>query len=106
MSGEPSTLLSWIHHLCFLSGEKAGLASTERKNRDDGYVQTFGLRPIKWAASEAGSKWEGEQGTKLIKEHGLSLPKTLKDIFISLAHKVNFSEEKIRKINVPGFVHS
>ncbi|CAJ0842920.1 6493_t:CDS:2, partial [Entrophospora sp. SA101] len=74
--------------------------------KDDGYVQTFGLRPIKWAASEAGSKWEGEQGTKLIKEHGLSLPKTLKDIFISLAHKVNFSEEKIRKINVPGFVHS
>ncbi|CAH1771342.1 11757_t:CDS:1, partial [Entrophospora sp. SA101] len=76
------------------------------RKKDDGYVQTFGLRPIKWAASEAGSKWEGEQGTKLIKEHGLSLPKTLKDIFISLAHKVNFSEEKIRKINVPGFVHS
>ncbi|CAJ0767684.1 10372_t:CDS:2, partial [Entrophospora sp. SA101] len=108
----------------FVGGEKAGLASTERKNRGrtlnnihqmqrkkigkkgDGYVRTFGSRPIEWAASEAGSKWEGEQGTKLIKERGLSLPKTLKDIFISLARKVNFSEEKIRKINVPGFVHS
>ncbi|CAI2181738.1 11046_t:CDS:10 [Funneliformis geosporum] len=108
----------------FVGGEKAGLATKDRKNRGrtlsnigpmqrraigkkgDGYVRSFGSRSIDWAASEAGSKWEGEKGTKIIKECGLSLPKVLKDIFINLARKVNYDEDKIRKINIPGFIHA
>jgi hypothetical protein len=74
--------------------------------KGDGYVRSFGSRSIDWAASEAGSKWEGEKGTKIIKECGLALPKVLKDIFISLARKVNYDEDKIRKINIPGFIHA
>ncbi|CAG8809016.1 20549_t:CDS:2, partial [Dentiscutata erythropus] len=74
--------------------------------KGDGYVRTFGSRPVEWAASESGPQWEGEYGTKLTKERGLSLPKTLKDIFVDLARKVNFREDKIRQISVPGFVHA
>ena len=74
--------------------------------KGDGYIWSFGLRSIDWAASEAGSKWEGEQGTKIIKECGLSLPKVLKDIFICIVHKVNFDKNKIRKINIQGFIHA
>jgi len=62
--------------------------------------------PTDWAASEAGPKWEGTHGTKLMKESGLSLPRTLKDIFMHLAGKVDFVEEKMRKLNVVGFVHA
>ncbi|CAG8768171.1 25222_t:CDS:2, partial [Dentiscutata erythropus] len=108
----------------FVGGEKAGVASSERKNRDrqlsnvdkmkrkivgkkgDGYVREFGSKPTDWAATEGGNRWEGVKGTKLIKECGLSLPKTLKDIFISLSHRINFCEEKMRQISVPGFFFS
>ncbi|GET04606.1 C2H2-type zinc finger transcription factor [Rhizophagus clarus] len=108
----------------FVGGEKAGLATRERKNRSrtlsnigpmqrkavgrkgDGYVRSIGSRSIDWAASEAGSKWEGDRGTKLIKECDLILPKVLKDIFINLARKTNFEEDKVRKINIPGFIHA
>ncbi|CAG8826859.1 33236_t:CDS:2, partial [Gigaspora margarita] len=94
-----------IPFVLFVGGEKAGLASSERKNRDrqlnnvqrmkrkmcgrkgDGYVRTFGPRPVEWAASECGPKWEGENGTKIIRERGLVLPKVLKDILVDLARK-------------------
>lgn len=74
--------------------------------RGDGYVRSIGSRSTDWAASEAGPKWEGEQGTKLINECGLTLPKILKDIFINLARKTNFEEDKVRMINIPGFIHA
>ncbi|RIB15284.1 hypothetical protein C2G38_1590933 [Gigaspora rosea] len=107
-----------------VGGEKAGLASSERKNRyrtlsntepiqrkaigkkGDAYVRTIGSTSTDWAASEAGYKWEGTSGTKLIKELGLTLPRTLKDILIHLAGKIHFAEEKIRKLNVVGFAHA
>ncbi|CAH1757540.1 1001_t:CDS:2 [Entrophospora sp. SA101] len=57
---------------------------------------------IYWATSEAGYHWEGPNGTKLIKEGGFSLPQQLKDIFWNLADKVNFNEEKMKKIDVIG----
>ncbi|KAF0389229.1 hypothetical protein F8M41_010938 [Gigaspora margarita] len=74
--------------------------------KGDGYLREFGSTITDWAATEAGHKWDGEKGTKLLKECGLSLPKNLKDIFISLSRKINFCEEKIRKIRVPGFILS
>jgi hypothetical protein len=74
--------------------------------KGDGYVRSIGSRSIDWAASEAGPKWEGERGTKLINECDLILPKVLKDIFIDLARKIDFEDDKVRKINIPGFIHS
>ncbi|POG77928.1 hypothetical protein GLOIN_2v1767249 [Rhizophagus irregularis DAOM 181602=DAOM 197198] len=86
-------------------GQKAGIATRERKNRSrtlsnvgpmkrkaigrrgDGYVRD-------WAASEARPKWKGEQGTELINECCLTLPKIMKDIFINLSRKINFEEDK------------
>ncbi|CAB4401723.1 unnamed protein product [Rhizophagus irregularis] len=124
MEPNPLTSTQDLPENLYLKGEKAGLATKDRKNRGrtlsnigpmqrksigkkgDGYVRSFGSRSIDWAASEAGSKWEGEQGTKTIKECSLSLPKVLKDIFISLARKVDFDEDKMRKINIPGFIHA
>nr|CAG8563336.1 3191_t:CDS:10 [Entrophospora candida] len=112
-----------LPYVFLIGGEKACLATSERKNRlrtldnfermqrkaigrkGDGYVRTLGSRQLDWAASEAGRKWRGESGTKLLKE-GLTLPKTLKDIFIELSRRVNYCEDKVRKINVPGFIHS
>jgi hypothetical protein len=106
------------------SGEKAGFACSERKNRyrtlanigppqrkavgkkGDGYIRTIGSSTTDWAASEAGKKWEGVHGTKLMRECGLSLPRTLKDIFVHLASKVEFAEQKLRKLNVVGFAHA
>jgi hypothetical protein len=55
--------------------------------KGDGYVRSIGSRSIDRAASEAGPKWEGKQGTKFIKECSLTLPKVLKDIFINLVQK-------------------
>ncbi|RUP48480.1 hypothetical protein BC936DRAFT_144504 [Jimgerdemannia flammicorona] len=108
----------------FVGGEKAGLACSERKNRSrklsnvkpmerkaigkkgDGYVRTIGSISVDWAASEAGAKWEGAHGTKLMKESGLSMPRTLKDIFCLLAGKIGFMEQKLRKLKVVGYVHA
>ncbi|RUS14611.1 hypothetical protein BC937DRAFT_93563, partial [Endogone sp. FLAS-F59071] len=78
-----------------VGGEKAGLVCSKRKNqyrtlanvepiqrkavgkKGDGYVRTIGSTSTDWVASEAGPKWEGVHGTKLMKECGLSLPRTL-----------------------------
>ncbi|KAF0510061.1 hypothetical protein F8M41_018521 [Gigaspora margarita] len=62
--------------------------------KGDGYVRAFGPRPVEWAASECGPKWEGENRTKIIRERGLVLPKVLKDILVDLARKVNFAMTK------------
>ncbi|CAI2190648.1 19235_t:CDS:10, partial [Funneliformis geosporum] len=107
-----------------VGGEKAGLACSERKNRyrtlanigptqrkkigkkGDAYVRTIGSTSTDWAGSEAGHKWDGPHGTKLMKESGLSLPRTLKDIFVHLAGKIDFEEQKMRKLNIIGFIHA
>ncbi|CAJ0845184.1 10189_t:CDS:2, partial [Entrophospora sp. SA101] len=34
----------------------------------DRFVRQVGQIPIYWAASEAGHHWEGEKGTKILKE--------------------------------------
>ncbi|RUP50254.1 hypothetical protein BC936DRAFT_139851 [Jimgerdemannia flammicorona] len=106
-----------------VGGEVAGIATTERKNRyrmlsnevpmkrkmigkkGDGFVRSVGTQVLEWAASEAGPRWEGQSGTKL-KVAGFSPPRQLKDIFITLARKVDFDEDKIRQLDVPGFVHA
>ncbi|CAG8653474.1 3249_t:CDS:2, partial [Acaulospora morrowiae] len=113
-----------IPYTYVIGGEKVELISSERKNRyrtlsnigliqrkaiakkEDAYIRTIGSISTDWAASEADPKWQGMHDTKLMKESGLSLPRTLKDIFIHLADKIKFAEEKLRKLNVIGFVHT
>ncbi|KAF0437232.1 hypothetical protein F8M41_004463 [Gigaspora margarita] len=102
----------------YIGGEKAGIASSDRKNQNrvlssinkckekalkrKGYE--FESTITDWATSEGSHKWDGEKGTKLLKECGLSLPKTLKDIFISLSRKINFCEKKFAKLGSQGAV--
>jgi hypothetical protein len=106
------------------SGEKAGIASSERKNqyrtlgnevpmqrkimgkRGDAFVRSVGQPLTDWAASEAAAYWNGAKGTKTLRESGLVLPKQLKDIFMSLASKVDFDEKKIRAMVIAGFIHA
>ncbi|RUS28676.1 hypothetical protein BC938DRAFT_481580 [Jimgerdemannia flammicorona] len=57
--------------------------------KGDGFVRSVGTQVLEWAASEAGPRWEGQS-----------------DIFITLARKVDFDEDKIRQLDVPGFVHA
>ncbi|RUP45037.1 hypothetical protein BC936DRAFT_148697 [Jimgerdemannia flammicorona] len=102
-----------IPYVFVVGGEVTGIATAERKNRyrmlnneapmkrkiigkkGDGFVRSVGPQVIDWAASEAGPRWEGRSGTKL-----------LKDIFVTLARKVDFDEDKIRQLDVPGFIHA
>ncbi|RIA83184.1 hypothetical protein C1645_743266 [Glomus cerebriforme] len=87
-----------IPYTYVVGGEKAGLACTERKNRyrtlanigptqrkavGDAYIRTIGSTSTDWVASEAGPKWQGAHGTK-----------------------IQFEEQKMRKLNVIGFVHA
>ncbi|CAG8684936.1 4798_t:CDS:2, partial [Acaulospora morrowiae] len=113
-----------IPYIYVIGGEKVGLTSSERKNRyrslpnigpiqrkaigkkGDAYVRKIGSTSTDRVASEAGPKWQGMHSIKLMKESGLSLPRTLEDGFIHLADKVKFAEEKLRKLNVIGFVHA
>ncbi|CAG8831806.1 41550_t:CDS:10, partial [Gigaspora margarita] len=84
-----------IPYTYVIGGEKA-----------DAYVRTIGTRSTDWAASEASSKWQGIHDTKIMKDSGLSLPRTLKDIFIHLAGKINYSEPKLQKLVIVGFIHA
>nr|CAG8515265.1 1893_t:CDS:2 [Entrophospora candida] len=113
-----------IPYVLVVGGERSGIATSDCENRNrslanitptqrkiigkkgDAFIRSIGSRQVDWAASEAGCHWEGPNGTKLIKEGGFSLPRQLKDIFWNLADKVNFNEEKMKKIDVIGFIHA
>ncbi|CAJ0755703.1 323_t:CDS:2 [Entrophospora sp. SA101] len=55
--------------------------------KGDEYVRIVGSKIADWSASEAGASWEGEHDTKIMKESGLTLPKTLKDITLNYAKR-------------------
>ncbi|EXX57491.1 hypothetical protein RirG_206680 [Rhizophagus irregularis DAOM 197198w] len=59
-----------------------------------------------YGCSEAGKSFEGNNGTKLLHERGIKAPKMMKDIFYSLCEAVGNEEEKIRKLQSIGFIHS
>ncbi|CAH1764251.1 4566_t:CDS:2 [Entrophospora sp. SA101] len=58
-----------------------------RAKKGDEYVRIVGSKIADWSASEAGASWEGEHDTKIMKESGLTLPKTLKDITLNYAKR-------------------
>ncbi|CAG8471246.1 7932_t:CDS:10 [Acaulospora colombiana] len=46
-----------------------------------------------FGAGEAGKDWVDENGTKYIREIGLKLPKTLKDMLVNLMERIKWNEE-------------
>ncbi|CAG8681966.1 386_t:CDS:2 [Funneliformis mosseae] len=78
-------------------GEKAGLACSERKNR---YRTLANIGPTQ--RKRIGKKGDAYVRTIVC----LSLPRTLKDIFVHLAGKIGIEEQKMRKLNIIGIVHA
>lgn len=54
---------------------------------------------------EAGQKFKGKNGTKLLQEGGLGMPKMLKDMFDQLFTNFDQVEYKIRKLETIAFLH-
>ncbi|CAG8625303.1 6697_t:CDS:2, partial [Paraglomus occultum] len=101
-------------------GESTSLASASRKNikRLSGERRKMGRR-IDWilrsisngdrdefGAGEAGKSWVDKNGTKFLKEAGLKLPKTLKDMLVKLMEKAGWDEESRAKIQTVGMIHA
>ncbi|RUP52108.1 hypothetical protein BC936DRAFT_141103 [Jimgerdemannia flammicorona] len=61
---------------------------------------------MEYGCAEAGKLFEGEKGTKLLREKELKTPKMLKDMFNSLCAAVDGDEQKVRKLESIGFLHA
>ncbi|RGB23968.1 hypothetical protein C1646_517372 [Rhizophagus diaphanus] len=102
-------------------GESCSLASSKRKNKRrivQGIVKTtrkaLGRRgdlilrkgSYEYGASEVGKDYEGENGTKLLKERGLKSPKMLKDMLVDLGNFVKWEPNKLRQLELVSFIHA
>ncbi|CAG8699543.1 15347_t:CDS:2, partial [Racocetra fulgida] len=56
-----------------------------------------------YGCSEAGKIFEGINGTKIIKEGGLKMPKMLRDMFIDLCKTMEMRKNKIRRLETVGY---
>nr|CAG8666822.1 10528_t:CDS:2 [Entrophospora candida] len=59
-----------------------------------------------FGAGEVGKSWVDKNGTKFLKETGLKLPKSLKDMLIKLIEKAGWDEESRAKIQTVGIIHA
>lgn len=59
-----------------------------------------------YGCAEAGKSFEGENGTKLLRERGLKTPKMMKDMIDDLCNTVGRDEKKVRKLEIIGFLHA
>ncbi|CAG8689600.1 4515_t:CDS:2, partial [Ambispora leptoticha] len=59
-----------------------------------------------YGCGEAGKIFEGINGTKIIKEGGLKMPKMLRDMFNDLCETMKMRKDKIRKLETVGFIIS
>jgi len=102
-------------------GESCFLASSARKNGKRTVAALITLKrkmlgrrsdliirkiSMEYGCAEAGRLFEGEKGTKLLREKGLKTPKMLKDIFNNLCAAVDEDEQKVRKLESIGFLHA
>lgn len=53
-----------------------------------------------YGCSEAGKSYEGNNGTKLLRERDIKAPKMMKDIFYSLCEAVGMEEKKNKEIKI------
>ncbi|CAG8628090.1 10850_t:CDS:2, partial [Diversispora eburnea] len=102
-------------------GESCSIASSKRKNNRriiQGIVKTtrksIGRRgdlivrkgPYEYGASELGKDYEGDNGSKLLKERGLKSPKMLKDMIVDLGNFVEWKTDKLRQFELVSFIHA
>ncbi|CAI2182259.1 4637_t:CDS:10, partial [Funneliformis geosporum] len=59
-----------------------------------------------YGCAEAGRQFEGQNGTKLLQEKGLKMPKMMKDMFDQLCRTFDQDEKKTRKLETIGFLHA
>ncbi|RGB37265.1 hypothetical protein C1646_57421 [Rhizophagus diaphanus] len=92
-----------------IKGESTSISTATRKNntakRKPGERRKIGrrgdwiLRAVgnskkdEFGAGEAGKDWVDEYGTKYLREIGLKLPKTLKDMLVNLIERIKWNEE-------------
>ncbi|PKC58022.1 hypothetical protein RhiirA1_471610 [Rhizophagus irregularis] len=99
-------------------GESCSLASAKRKNKHrviQGLVSTtrkaLGRRGdlilrkgmYEYGASEVGKDYEGDNGTKLLRERGLKSPKMLKDMLVDLGNYIKWERNKLRQLELIRF---
>ncbi len=58
-----------------------------------------------FGAGEASKCWLDEYETKYLREGGLKLPKTLKDMLLSLMERISWNSEIRKKIQTVGIIH-
>ncbi|CAG8591666.1 6887_t:CDS:2 [Ambispora gerdemannii] len=102
-------------------GESCSLASSKRKNNKrviQGVIKTtrkaIGRRgdlilrkgSYEYGASEVGKDYEGDNGTKLLKERGLKSSKMLKDMIVDLGKFVEWETNKLRQFELVSFIHA
>ncbi|RIA79722.1 hypothetical protein C1645_47907 [Glomus cerebriforme] len=100
-------------------GESCSYASSNRRNSRRVVASTSPIKRRamgrrgdliirKWhseyGCSEAGKIFDGKNGTKIIKEGGLKMPKMLRDMFNDLCEATEMRECKIRKLETVGFI--
>ncbi|CAB5360736.1 unnamed protein product [Rhizophagus irregularis] len=90
--------------------KKAKRKSEERRKigrRGDWILRAVGNgKKDEFGAGEAGKDWVDEYGTKYIREIGLKLPKTLKDMLVNLMERIKWNEEVRRQIQTIGIIHA
>ncbi|CAB4388009.1 unnamed protein product [Rhizophagus irregularis] len=110
-----------IKAVAIVRGESTSISTATRKNkktkrklgerrkigrRGDWIIRAVGNgNKDEFGAGEAGKDWIDKYGTKYLKEIGLKLPKTLKDMFVNLMERINWNEEMRRKIQTLGIIH-
>ncbi|CAH1760595.1 11693_t:CDS:10, partial [Entrophospora sp. SA101] len=102
-----------LEHIDVIRGDASSIASSERKNLNrnfterkkvgrkiDGLIRnTDGLE---YGGMEAGRYYEGEKGTKWLKESKLKLPKLSRDMLVQLDHE---KKTVLEELEIVGFVH-
>ncbi|CAJ0768955.1 11046_t:CDS:2, partial [Entrophospora sp. SA101] len=102
-----------LEHIDVIRGDASSIASSERKNLNrnftkrkkvgrkiDGLIRnTDGLE---YGGMEAGRYYEGEKGTKWLKESNLKLPKLSRDMLVQLDHE---KKTVLEELEIVGFVH-
>ncbi|GBC08988.1 hypothetical protein RclHR1_08520014 [Rhizophagus clarus] len=110
-----------VQAVTVVRGESTSVSTATRKNkkakRKPGERRKIGrrgdwiLRAVgngnkdEFGAGEAGKDWTDKYGTKYLKEIGLKLPKTLKDMLMNLMEKVNWVKEVRKNIQTVGIIH-
>ncbi|CAJ0837169.1 9030_t:CDS:2 [Entrophospora sp. SA101] len=102
-------LRKWINHIFEdLNGVeivRTVPAVKSLKHKSMGHCGDMLIRK-EYGCAEIGKIFEGENGSKLLKERGLKAPKMLKDQYCSLCKYIDYEEDKVRKFETIAFIHS